>query len=383
MTAPIDDFDAELLADALDLDAAHLVPIGREPLGQGTVTGFRLPGEAEAFAYVDTSLLPVRAETGLAREGVARIWLHPADPHLPALAPAAYGEALSILLSRLGVEGDGTPALVAYRPGRRAVIRAGTAAEPVWVKVVRPRRVERIVALHTALRSAGLPVPDVVGWAPDGILVTSQAAGMPGLDAVATGALAAGTLLDRVDELRRGIAASGVEGAARTSIVTRRDWYEARVRGVDADMDALLDEIPHHEDRGGAASVVVHGDLHLGQLFVDADGAVTGLIDVDTAGVGHPADDVSAFLAHTIASAALSGAEAAARLWEVADAAWARWRAVPACAAFAAVHLIGHALSAVDVGATERARGLLKVAAALDDRRGEHKGGLMNVFETL
>ncbi len=379
MPSPPDDPEAMLLADALDLDGSQLVPLGREPLGAGTVAGFRLPGEEAAFAYVDTSLLPVRAETGLALEGVARIWFHPADPHLPALAPVAYGEALSILLARLGIESGDGPALVAYRPGRRAVVRAGSAVDPVWVKVVRPRRVERIVEAHAALRAAGLPVPEVRGWAPDGILVTANAPGTPAIDAVASGALTAETLLDRVDALREAFSAAPLEGAARTSIVARRGWYESRLRGRAPRLDALLDGLGCDDETDAAASVIVHGDLHLGQLFVDPDGAITGLIDVDTAGVGHPADDVSAFLAHTVASAALSGAEAAVALWEAADAARARWRVIPGCGRFAAAHLIGHALAAADAGDPARARGLLGAATAL---RAEHKGALMNAFET-
>ncbi|MFI8633903.1 aminoglycoside phosphotransferase family protein [Microbacterium sp. NPDC077663] len=382
MPAPAVTPEAALLADALDLEESQLVPIGREPLGEGTVAGFRLPGETEVHAYVDTSLLPVRAETGLALEGVARIWMHPADPHLPALAPVAFGEALSILLARLGSQSEGTPVLVAYRPGRRAVVRADTDGEPVWVKVVRPRRVERIVDLHTAFRSAGLPVPGVRGWAPDGILVTTHAPGTPAIGAVAAGALAAEPLLDRVDELCTRIAAASLEGRARISIATRRGWYESRLRGVDAGIDVLLEEMPRDAGHTAAASVGVHGDLHLGQLFVDDSGQLTGLIDVDTAGIGHPADDVAAFLAHTIASATLSGADAAGALWEVADAAWARWRNVPDSASFTAAHLVGHALSAVDAGDRARARGLLRVAAALRDGRGEHKGALMNAFES-
>ncbi|MCM3695564.1 phosphotransferase [Microbacterium oleivorans] len=381
MPAPTVTPEAALLADALDLEESQLAPIGREPLGEGTVAGFRLPGEAEAYAYVDTSLLPVREETGLALEGVARIWMHPADPHLPALAPVAFGEALSILLARLGVHSGGTPVLVAYRPGRRAVVRAAGDGEPVWVKVVRPRRVERIVELHTAFRSAGLPVPGVTGWAPDGILVTAHASGTPAIDAAATGALAPELLLDRVDELRARIAAAPFEGSARTSIATRRGWYESRLRGIDTGIDVLLDEIPRDGGPTTSASVGVHGDLHLGQIFVDAGGQVTGLIDVDTAGVGHPADDVAAFLGHTIASATLSGADASTALWDVADAAAARWRDVPDSAPLSAAHLIGHALAAVDAGDRARARGLLRVAAALCDGRGEHKGALMNAFE--
>ncbi|MGZ8803915.1 MAG: hypothetical protein ACXWZG_01255, partial [Microbacterium sp.] len=123
--------EAPLLAEALGLDAGLLAARTREPLGSGSVTGFDVAAEGgDLRYYVDTSRHPVAVETGLALGDPAapdaRVWLHPADPHLPALAPAAFGHAAEALLARLGIVARESPSLVAYRPGRRAVLRVAT-----------------------------------------------------------------------------------------------------------------------------------------------------------------------------------------------------------------------------------------------------------------
>ncbi|MDJ1114687.1 phosphotransferase [Microbacterium dauci] len=377
------DAEADLLGDALELDPAALTVISREPLGRGVVAGYRIPAESEVIAYVDTSLIDVAAETGLALEGVARVWMHPADPHLPALAPAAFGHAAQALLARIGIAATGSPQMVAYRPGRRAVLRlAGAAGVDAWVKVVRPSRVERIVEVHAALRAAGLPVPAVRGWSPDGLLVLDRAEGVAATD-TAWHPLA---LLDEIDELRGRLAVAALPGRARTSLLSRRDWYTERlVRALPAHADeitALAASIG--DDAPDAARAVIHGDLHLGQLFLDpGTGRISGLIDVDTAGRGAPVDDLAAFLGHIITSATLTAdLRDADHVWALADAAWERWGRAPRAGALSAVHLLGHALAATQLGATGRAVGLLAVARTLVDAADEPKTPLIDAFET-
>ncbi len=357
------DPEAELAADALGAPPGTLRLVSREPLGAGTVAGFHLPGGTDAIAYVDTSLLPVRAETGLLMEGVARLWMHPADPHLPALAPAAYGHAVGVLLARLGFAVEGAPTLVGYRPGRRAVLRVPVSGGLVWVKVVRPSRVEGIVGLHGALRAGGLPVPAVRGWSPEGLIVLDDALGTSALtipaDAVA--------FLDEVDRLRAELAAVALERQARTSILARRDWYAERLRSAMPRATRDIDRVVRMVAAGDrtAPAVGIHGDLHIGQLFLGADGRISGVIDVDTAGLGDPAEDAAAFIGHSVASAALTrDVGDPAPVWRLADEAWARWSGDPGVPARSAVHLLGHALAASGSGDTGRAAGLVRVAAS-------------------
>ncbi len=384
------DADAALLSEALGLPASGFVAFSREPLGEGSVTGFEVRGAPAAdagdeseraaetlpegtVAYVDTSRLTVPRETGLVSDDRTRVWIHPADPHLPALAPAAYGDAAAVLLSRLGATDAGAPQIVGYRPGRRAVLRVATSDGDMWVKVVRPRRIERVVAAHTRLHEHGLPVPAVRGWSPEGLLVLESARGVPATHA----AWEPEVLLDAVDDLRARLAAVRLDWPARTSLVTRLPWYTDRLmtampehRESIARITSAAHEALHVPTGGRESEVTVHGDLHLGQLFLDDDGTVTGLIDVDTAGAGRSEEDAAAFLGHAVASALLTDQRnavsepggAAGRVWRLATRARARWGADPRIAGLTAVHLLGHALGAASGGDTARATALLQEA---------------------
>ena len=112
------------------------------------------------------------------------------------------------------------------------------------------------------------------------------------------------------------------------------------------------------------AAQTIHGDLHIGQLFLDpGDGSVTGLIDVDTAGQGAAADDASAFIGHAIASAVLTAEGGdARRIAQLAELALARWASDAGTRALTAVHVLGHALAAAESGAPQRAVLLLTAA---------------------
>lgn len=355
------DAEAALLGDAIGVPLSALAMFSREPLGDGTVAGFSL--EDGTIAYVDTSLLAVRRETGFMREGEARVWIHPADPHLPALAPAAFGDAVAVLLARLGIAAAGMPELVGYRAGRRAVLRVATDESEVWVKVVTPRRIECVVNAHVALRAHGLPVPAVRGWSPEGLLVLDAADGI----AATEGDWDAGELLTEVARLRARLADASLAWPARTSLAQRLPWYAERLRAA----------LPEHDDRlhglqrriaaalAPAAEQVagIHGDLHLGQLFL-RNGRITGLIDVDTAGRGAPGEDAAAFIAHTVASALLTEQQGpgAAHVRALAVAAHAAWGGEASTRGLLAVHLCGHSLGAMTAGDRERAERLLVAA---------------------
>jgi hypothetical protein len=371
--------EAGLLADALGVGAGDLRVLSREPLGRGSVAGFdvRRDDDATETWFVDTSGLEVAQETGLAAEGV-RVWPHPADPHLPALAPAAFGGAAAVLLERLGVAVEGQPRIVAYRAGRRAVLRMPSAGAATWVKVVRPGRVERVVRAHAAFAAAGIPVPAVRGWSPEGLLVLDQAAGIPATEV----GWRPEALLDLVDELRRRIATVPLRAPARTSLLARLPWYRARLIAAGLPM-ARVDDLAARAEalggRAGGAETGIHGDLHIGQLFLTGSGDsihLASLIDVDTAGRGDPADDAGAFLSHAVASALLTeGWGDAERAWALAEGARRRFAHDPAVAARAIVQLLGHALAAAESADRVRADRLLAAADLVD------KSGLTVAFE--
>ena len=92
------------------------------------------------------------------------VWVYPNDPALPALAATVFSESASVLLARLGVTMDNPQlSVLAYRPGKRAVIRVDSGDERVYLKVVRPGKAAAIVDRHTAFLNAGVTVPQIIG----------------------------------------------------------------------------------------------------------------------------------------------------------------------------------------------------------------------------
>lgn len=378
MPADIRSREELLLREVLELaDDAPVTLLSREPSGEGAVAGFTLvEADAELTYFVDTSARAVPRETGLVLGGLdapeARVWLHPADPHLPALAPVAFSDAAATLLGRLGVTTTGVPRLVAYRAGRRAVLSVDAVGGVQWVKVVRPGRVERIVEAHRALAAAGVPQPALRGWSDEGLILIDQAPGTPAAAALgASGApIGPDALLDEVDALRQRIAAAALRDPARTDMARRLAWYAARLSvvlppGQASGVARIVSAVEGGWESGGG--VVIHGDLHFGQLFLDDEAHVAAVIDVDTAGVGAASDDTGAFLAHAVASAVLTPSPRDERVWQLARAAARRWDAasVPGTRTRAVAHLLGHALGAWESGARDRAGRILDAAHAV------------------
>lgn len=375
--------EVRVLAEALGVSVDEVSVHSREPLGTGSVTGLQVEADDSLHYFVDTSGLSVAAETGLADAAESpstRIWLHPADPHLPALAPVAFDGAARTLLGRLGLTAIGVPEFIGYRPGRRAVLRVPTMDGAAWIKVVRPSRVHRIVRAHEAAASAGIRVPKIYGWSNEGLMVMASATGTPAADV----AWDPGALLDHVDTLRGQFAAMEWDAPAR-SATHRLDWYAAR---DDAAVARLLPRTRAILERaigaGERPRVVVHGDLHFGQLFLDE--GISAVIDVDTLGLADPAEDAAAFLSHAIASARLTDARNRGRVWALADLAAERWAADALTLGLTLVHLIGHVMAAGDRGDASASAELEAAAEALLDGRppstSQPKNPLTDVFDS-
>lgn len=352
----------DLLVEALEISPEAVSLVSREPLGGGSVSGFDVTGdgEAELRYYVDTSAQPVQQETGLVLGDLhapeARIWMHPADPHLPALAAIAFHDAAAALLTRCGVARASAPTFVAYRPGRRAVLRVDAPNRTIWVKVVRPSHVERIISSHHACEQAGLPVPAVLGWSPEGAILFEKAVGTPAAEVHWQPA----HLITEIEHLRARIARVETTHKLR-GVAGRLDWYADRLSHrndatsiVELTRQALAQTASHIQTQ------VSHGDLHFGQLFMN-DGKISGLLDVDIMGTGDSAEDPAAFIAHATVSAMLTPQEARDRVWSLVNTALARWGDQRVRALFA-VHMLGHALAAVDRQDDELPGRLLRAA---------------------
>ena len=239
-----------------------------------------------------------------AAEVTVGVWRWPLDPALPALRWAASAAGVGERLAALGLVRATTPPrlrLRGYRPGRRAVVEARTGEGRFFLKVVRPAAAGRLAGRHELL-AGSVPVPPVLARTEDGVVVLPALAGTPlrdllsgdgtglpdatSLDAVLDalppelhrlpGRTAPGNALVRVDAHAAVVAATMPELAPRMAALT------ARLAGA---------------DRGEHPVVPVHGDFYESQLLVDG-GAVVGLLDVDTAGVGARIDDWATLLAH-------------------------------------------------------------------------------------
>ena len=390
-----------MLRDALgDELRGALRVLSREPFGAGALTGFEetppagtAPSSIAAptrYWYVDTSGRRVDSETGFVlgdpEHPEARIWLHPADPRLPALAPASFPDAAATLMGRLGVAIDRRPELLVYRPGKRAMFRMRAGARETYLKIVRPEASSSIVELQESLRAGGVPVPLIVGWSQLGIVLTETAAGVPITSRLDE--LDPERLLDSIDALRGAMAVVDTGREARASLADRTSWYLERIDaglarwGADAALRDRLAAVTGMLARVDASDLVVaddvrrtvHGDLHVGQLFVserDAS-AISGVIDIDTAGLGDPADDEAALLGHLVASLVLAEADGAraAGLRRLLDAAAARWLTAdrPGARRVAhrtAVHVLAHALAPIERGDLAPAAAELALGAAL------------------
>ncbi|SDE40422.1 Predicted kinase, aminoglycoside phosphotransferase (APT) family [Blastococcus fimeti] len=258
-------------------------------------TGARIPAGA--------TVLEGAADGERVRVGV---WRWPLDPALPALAWASRAATATVRLGELGLtDGPVRLRLRSYRPGRRAVVEATTGSGTLFLKVVRPSAVGRLVERHAVLDGA-VPVPPVLGTTDDGVVVLPGLAGTPMRELIAgdgVGLPRAAALDALLDALPA--AAAGVTAVSRSrpgDAHGRAGDHAAVLSMVAPELAPRLDRLVTllgSAERGDHPGVPVHGDFYESQLLV-ADGAVAGLLDVDTVGRGHRIDDWATLLGHLV-----------------------------------------------------------------------------------
>jgi aminoglycoside phosphotransferase (APT) family kinase protein len=355
-------------------------PHSVEPSGAGFLYGYEVDtvdpaGETSTvLTFIDTDTRAANASSVLTRDPTTgqplAVWAYPADPMLPALAGATYPDRVADALAALGVVvTEPRLSVAAYRPGKRAVIRLDAAETTVFLKVVRPDRVAPIVALHAAFRAQGLPVPAVLASRPDGLLVLERVPGVPAGQRVVELADDA-RFVEQMVDLGTRIARVEVTARAQSDALDHGAWHRSTLRAGLPDrateIDGLYDEIDRRRASSASdALAVIHGDLHLEQLFVHPSEPwrVTGLLDVDTAGLGHPARDAAALVAHLVVTGQWhrgNGDEAEARACErLADDVTRTWvdrmpgladRLAPGVASQLLAHAGGQATLGTDTG---------------------------------
>ncbi len=243
---------------------------------------------------------------------LAGVWRYPDDPYLPGLRAAVDEDFVRDLLAELGIA-DPSPRIdqLGYSPRSRAVIavaqerpnrvivrrgRAPRWARPqprVYIKVRRPERAEVVRRAHDLL-SGLLPAPRCIGSRPElGLLALEPLPGEPLWDALVRGAPVPGPgeLLERLTRLD---SAPLDEPSARPTVSESVRMNARMLRAIvperaDA-LDSFLDRFGEDTPQPPAA---VHGDFHEVQLLLDPQGSISGVIDLDDAGVGQRIDDLA------------------------------------------------------------------------------------------
>ncbi|MFP4234094.1 MAG: phosphotransferase [Nitriliruptoraceae bacterium] len=232
----------------------------------------------------------------------AAVWRFPNDPYLPGLPSALSTERVRELLDDLGgPSGDVALRTRTYRPTRRAVVEVEVQGEVAgriaYLKVLSSKRARSVARRHRTLLAAQLPVPGLIGLAePQGIVALEALAGLTLAQALAADA----PLPDPAEflTLAERFATSGVDGSRDPRA------FADPVRHVPllaAQVPERAEELAELAAEAAAVTgpvVGVHGDLHAGQLLLGADGAITGVIDIDGAGQGYLAHDAGNLLAH-------------------------------------------------------------------------------------
>lgn len=235
------------------------------------------------------------------------VWLYPNDPDLPGLASAAYPDRLaeifnqSEVLNRQVSGADLAVRMIGYRPRRRAVVavRVAGSGESFFIKVLRARMFDDVLAKHRLLLEAGLPAPSISLITPDHLLVTRE---LPGT-----------SLARAIFEPEEPCTAEQLIGVldAMPSSVTqleRRPPWSAAVGHYAAMITSAVPEVGPdlawavERITDGLAGLppgeeATHGDFHEDQLRVAA-GGIVGILDIDTIGPGRRCDDLACLMAH-------------------------------------------------------------------------------------
>lgn len=222
------------------------------------------------------------------------VWRMAADPFLPGLARMLDPDARAAFTDALGLPRAETARVRSYRPGRRAVVELAAGAPIAYVKVVEPRRIQRLIDAFSALESVE-GVARCHGWAPDDGLLVIEALHGTALDAAIRQDQPlppATALLHQLDALP---ALDGPVVEHHRGLRDQAKLLRALVPHRTPDIDQL------HQAFNDAAPIgdlrTVHGDFHAGQV-ITTGGQIVGLVDVDRAGLGHRCDDLAMFLAH-------------------------------------------------------------------------------------
>ena len=287
--------------------------------GRDVTVGYEVALEAEGQRqeeYLMATTADVTGEVATldGEEFSFRVWRHPHDPVLVAAPQAFAPETVADWLRTAGLaSGEVTLTALAYRPLRRAVLRADAAGGPWFVKLQRPKRHREYLERMALLAPAGV-TPPVVAVPAEGVTITAAAQGVPLAQALAAWSMQGAvepdpsSLLDLLGRL---------PGGVRTLPSTRDHGARVRmaVEAASVELPGRADEIAELGDQLLAADahaelgpvVATHGDFYEANIFT-IDGRATSLIDIESAGPGHLVDELATLMAHLAVLPDLSAA---------------------------------------------------------------------------
>jgi hypothetical protein len=249
-------------------------------------TGDRVPAEGAAVFEDGTSRVAV--------------WRWPHDPFLPGLSEALDPALVGSLLDDIGVDGGAVQIRTrAYRPGRRAVVEVTGRRGRLFLKVVRPGRVEELHLRHRSLVEH-LPVPDSLGWSDSGILVLTALPGetlRSGLRSTRQPLPQPEAVSQLLDRFPPQLADERPHRDLITLVSHHSSVISETVPAVKPKLEATLEVLTAGGEDDPGPVTAVHGDLYEAQLMVNR-GRITGLLDIDTTGSGFRVDDLANFCAH-------------------------------------------------------------------------------------
>lgn len=327
---------AAIRSSGLELQGWGLERVYSRPDGE---TSARFSVEASGLELTLVASTRMLREADRARLGAIRcesaagtlhIWAHPTDPELPGLRIVEDDVQLTARLAQLlGTElRIEQSQMLVLRPLRRAVYRmvvnSDRGLRTLFLKIVRPRKMDQLIARHRAC--ALVPPTADLG---DGILAVDQAAGIamtqllhfpsspaPGVRISPETVLSA---LDSITGEALRLPPRTPPSGRFTRFIDALVAHGAQRRRV----QSLAESIQRQIDLSLPASETCHGDFHPANLFLTEDGLrPTALIDADTVGPGRRRDDIAMMLAHLLALPSFdatgyrTAADTARALWQ-------------------------------------------------------------------
>lgn len=245
---------------------------------------------ATGVAGVPDGTVPVAALVDGRRLEVG-VWRWPFDPVLVGLTAAVTPRTVAELCD-LGDPHAVSVEVLAFRPTERAVVRVTSPNETLYLKVVSPSQVDGLVRRHQLACEAGVPAPVVRQVVPElGIVVLDEVAGPLLKNEIKSGAPAwlEPDEFNRLADLFGRIDADLPHVPSRVRhAVLHADMLRAADEANTARLDQLCDAFAGFTDSIEAQTI--HGDLHEGQIIVDA-GRIIGVLDLDDLGTGSPLEE--------------------------------------------------------------------------------------------